>query len=280
MSILSITPDTVVEASGNLQNLGAALRSANAAAASQTTAIAAPATDDVSTAITSLLGTHAQEFQALSTKAAAFHDEFVNLLNGGAAKYLNTELTNAQQTLTNTVNAPARALLGQPAPGLAAAAARAVTNPTTQSFNFPFGPFTISGNQTLTTTSEGFSGATNAAISLNTPAGPVGLFSGSGSETFNSTTGLGSANFAGSGPWISASGSGNFSNATGAFSGNFAGTGPFISAGGSLNGTVPVGGTGSPQITGLSLVIDGIPVPAQFITAYLNGLLQTALAGS
>jgi hypothetical protein len=279
MSILSITPDTVVEASGNLQNLGAALRSANAAAASQTTAISAPAADEVSAAITSLLGTHAQEFQALSTKAAAFHDEFVNLLNGGAAQYLNTELTNAQQTLTNTVNAPARALLGQPAP--VAAAARAVTSPTTQSFNFPFGPFTISGNQTFTTTSEGFSGATNAAVSLNTPVGPVGLFSGSGSEAFNSTTGVGSANFAGRGPWISASGSGNFSNTTGAFSANFAGTaGPFISTGGSLNGTVLVSGTGSPQITGLSLVVDGIPVPVQFITPYLNGLLQAALAGS
>ncbi|WP_231994037.1 PE family protein [Mycobacterium sp. 852002-50816_SCH5313054-b] len=63
----------VSAAGGNLQNLGSALRSANAAAASQTTAIAAPAADEVSSAISAALGTHAQEFQALSARAERRH---------------------------------------------------------------------------------------------------------------------------------------------------------------------------------------------------------------
>jgi hypothetical protein len=33
----------------------------------------------------SLLGTHGQEFQTLNAQAAAFHDEFVSRLGGGAA---------------------------------------------------------------------------------------------------------------------------------------------------------------------------------------------------
>ena len=82
-------------ASGNLADLGAALRSANAAAATQTTSIAAPAADEVSAAITELFGTHAQGFQALSAKAAAFHDDFVNLLNGGTAQYVGTEAASS-----------------------------------------------------------------------------------------------------------------------------------------------------------------------------------------
>ena len=42
MSLLSIAPDIVAGASENLAGLGSTLRSANAAAATQTTSIAAP----------------------------------------------------------------------------------------------------------------------------------------------------------------------------------------------------------------------------------------------
>src|SRR5262245_48436655 len=103
MSSLSVVPEIVSAASGNLQNLGSALRSASAAAASQTTAVMAPAADEVSAAITALLGTHAQEFQTINAQAAAFHDEFVNRLSGGAAQYVSAELANAQQTALGSV---------------------------------------------------------------------------------------------------------------------------------------------------------------------------------
>jgi hypothetical protein len=99
MSTLSVTPDVVAAASGDLQHIGSALRDANASAAARTTEIAAPAADEVSAAITALFDTHAQEFQALTAKAAAFHEEFVNLLNGGAAQYVRTEIANVAALL-------------------------------------------------------------------------------------------------------------------------------------------------------------------------------------
>ncbi|CPR11845.1 PE-PGRS family protein [Mycobacterium bohemicum DSM 44277] len=72
MSLLSIAPDIVAGASGNLENLGSMLRSATASAASQTTAVLAPAADEVSAAITALFGSHAQQFQAVSAQARPF----------------------------------------------------------------------------------------------------------------------------------------------------------------------------------------------------------------
>ena len=191
MSLLSIAPDVVAGASGNLENLGSALRSANAAAASQTTAIAAPAADEVSAAITGLFGTHAEEFQALSAKAAAFHDDFVNLLNGGAAHYVSTELTNAQQTLANAVNGPAQALLGHPLIGTGTgAASAAAANPADTigsifGINRSLGPFGLSVNfNQISFTGGGFALTGNLAVTLNTPFGSPVLLGG------NATAGI------------------------------------------------------------------------------------------
>lgn len=144
MSSLSLVPDAVSAASGNLANLGTALRSANAAAASQTTAIAAPAADEISAATTAFFSTHAQAFQAACTRAAAFHEQFVTLLNGGAAQYLSTELTNAQGTV-------------------GAAATPAITS---ISNTANFGPLQFSVSQTST-------GAVNLTGILNTRWGPA-----------------------------------------------------------------------------------------------------------
>jgi trimeric autotransporter adhesin len=80
MSSLNVTPDILAAASGDLQTFDSALRSA--AAAAQTTAITAPAADEVSTAISAEFGTYAQEFQARSAQAAGFHD--VDQLGGEA----------------------------------------------------------------------------------------------------------------------------------------------------------------------------------------------------
>lgn len=54
-----------------------------------------------------MFGAYAQKYQALSAQSAAFHNEFVSLLNGSALTYLSTELTNAEQTLMNTVTGAA-----------------------------------------------------------------------------------------------------------------------------------------------------------------------------
>jgi hypothetical protein len=177
VSVLSVVPDIVAAASGNLQNIGSALRGANAAAAAQTTAIAAPAADEVSAAITALFGTHAQEFQVLSAKAAVFHNEFVSLLNGGAAQYLNTEVANAEQTLVNAVNTPAQALLGHPLIGTgtghgptgAATAHNAANSAAATTVTKQFGPIF----ETTTSSDD----ATNFNAYISTPFGNVSLLS-------------------------------------------------------------------------------------------------------
>lgn len=122
MSFVVTAPESVTAAAANLAGIGSALGEATAAAAGPTTGVVAAAADEVSIAISRLFGTYGQEFHAVTAQAAAFHDEFVSLLNGGAAAYLGTEIANAEQGLLNAVNAPARAVLGQLSSGVAAAA--------------------------------------------------------------------------------------------------------------------------------------------------------------
>ena len=67
----------------------------------------AAAGDEVSAGIASLFSSHAQDFQALSTQAVAFHAHFVQLVSGGAAQYASAEaasrasLAQAVQNLPN-----------------------------------------------------------------------------------------------------------------------------------------------------------------------------------
>jgi hypothetical protein len=132
MSFVTIAPEFVGQAAADLEGIGSELSEANAAAAAATTGVIAPGADEVSLAITALFGTHARQYQALSAQAAAFHSEFVSLLNAGAGSYVSTEVANARQSLLNAVNAPAQELLGHPstltaagAPARLAAALRA-----------------------------------------------------------------------------------------------------------------------------------------------------------
>jgi PE family len=180
MSSLSITPDIVSAASENLQNVGSELRRAGAAAASQTTAVAAPAADEVSAAITSLFGAHAQEFQSASARAAAFHDEFVNLLTGGAAQYVGTEAANVQQTLANVVNAPAQSSLG------GAAATPADSSYSTFGGTYDLGPVQVTlGGTAFSSHGTGTHAFYGGGVTVNTPFGVLGgqLFHGEAFDT-------------------------------------------------------------------------------------------------
>jgi hypothetical protein len=96
MSFVSVTPDVVGQAVGELDSIGLALSAANAAAAASTTGIVAPGADAVSAAVAALLGTHAEEYQAVGAQAADFHSQFVSLLNAGTGSYVSTELANAR----------------------------------------------------------------------------------------------------------------------------------------------------------------------------------------
>ncbi|OSC38466.1 PE family protein [Mycobacterium decipiens] len=107
MSFVFAAPDMVTAAAGNLAGIGLTLEQATAAAAGPTTSVTAAAADDVSIAISETFGTYGKQFQAYSARAAAFHTEFVGLLNGGAAAYLDTEVANVGQSLAKSANAPA-----------------------------------------------------------------------------------------------------------------------------------------------------------------------------
>jgi len=96
MSFVTVAPDIVGQAAGELDSIGSALSTANAVAAASTTRVMAPGADQVSAAIAAVMGTHAQEYQALSAQAADFHSQFVNLLNAGTGSYVSTEIANAR----------------------------------------------------------------------------------------------------------------------------------------------------------------------------------------
>ena len=112
MSFVVVAPELVESAAHDLAGIGSTLGEATGLAAAPTTSIAAAGTDEVSTAIAALFGNHAQEFQALTARAAVFHNEFVGLVTSGAGAYLSTEVANAEQAVAGAVTAPAQMLSG------------------------------------------------------------------------------------------------------------------------------------------------------------------------
>jgi len=120
MSFVVAAPDLVTDAAASLENLGATIHAANAAAAVSTTGMLAAGADEVSASITSLFAQHGLTYQALSTQATAFHDQFVQSLTGAASRYAVAEAANAgvlqtfEQEVLRVINAPTELLLGRP----------------------------------------------------------------------------------------------------------------------------------------------------------------------
>ena len=67
--------------------------------------MAPAAADEVSASIAHLFSAHAQDYQALATKAAAFHDQFAHTLAMGAFSYASVEATLASLLQDLSVNA-------------------------------------------------------------------------------------------------------------------------------------------------------------------------------
>ncbi|MGV7377354.1 PE family protein, partial [Mycobacterium kansasii] len=114
MSYLVAAPDMLAAAAADLAGVGSALNAANASAGASTTTVLAAGADEVSGAIAALFAGYAQQYQALSVQATAFHEQFVQAVSTGAGAYLQTELANAEQNLLNGINAPVQAALGRP----------------------------------------------------------------------------------------------------------------------------------------------------------------------
>jgi PE family len=95
ISFVIAVPEYVTAAASDLANVGSTIDAANAAAAAPTSALVAAGGDEVSAAVATAFGAHAQAYQALSAEATAFHQQFVELLNAGAASYAGAEAANA-----------------------------------------------------------------------------------------------------------------------------------------------------------------------------------------
>ncbi|MCV7123627.1 PE family protein, partial [Mycobacterium lacus] len=115
MSFVLATPEALAAAAADVAGIGSALSEANAAAA-PTTALLAAGADEVSHAVASLFSAHARAYQGLSAQMAAFHDQFVRILNSSAGAYTAAEAANASplQQVLNVINAPTEALVGRP----------------------------------------------------------------------------------------------------------------------------------------------------------------------
>lgn len=135
MSFLNAVPQAVLAAAADLAGIGSVISDANAAAAAPTTGALAPGADGVSATIAALFDSHAQTYQVISAQAAAFHNQFVQMLTAGANSYAAAEAANAlplqaaqqgaqalQQAVPAAVSTPVQGLLAQPTASVAAAA--------------------------------------------------------------------------------------------------------------------------------------------------------------
>ena len=116
MSFVVAAPDALVAAASDIAGIGSSVEVAGAAAAVPTTGVITSAADQVSALVASVFSAHGQGYQQLGARLAALHQDFVQNLTAGAGAFAATE-ASAAQTLANTVNAPAQALLGQPLTG-------------------------------------------------------------------------------------------------------------------------------------------------------------------
>lgn len=133
MSVVVAELGAIASAASDLTRIGAAIRSADAAALLPTTQIAAAAADEVSEAIAGLFGVFAHDYQGLSTQAAGWYDRVVRVLDSATQAYADTELAaasllaaGAAPAATQTAPAAARAALTLSAPALTLSAPTAL----------------------------------------------------------------------------------------------------------------------------------------------------------
>ncbi|QLL06277.1 PE domain-containing protein [Mycobacterium vicinigordonae] len=97
MSYVVAALDGFETATANAAQIGSAISTGNLSALLPTSQIAAAAADEISVALATLFGTHANEYQAAAAQAAAYHQEFVRNLGASAASYGGAEAAILQQ---------------------------------------------------------------------------------------------------------------------------------------------------------------------------------------
>lgn len=128
MSFVNATPEYVAAAASDLEKIGTAINYANSMASGATSVVQAAGADAVSASISHLFGVHAAAYQAISAQAALFHNQFVQLMSGGAQQYADTEVVNAEplavapQAVAGAANLSGQAMSSQQFIGAAAQA--------------------------------------------------------------------------------------------------------------------------------------------------------------
>lgn len=95
MFSVTVDPQVLAAAAGNLQGIGSAMSAENAAAAAPTTGVVPAAADEVSALTALQFAAQAQMYQVVSAQAAAIHEMFANTLGVSADSYALTEAANA-----------------------------------------------------------------------------------------------------------------------------------------------------------------------------------------
>jgi hypothetical protein len=99
MSFVTIRPQMLTTAAGDLASIGSEWSAQNAAMAAPTTALMPAAADEVSALTAAQFSIHAHWYQAVSAQAEAIHDQFVAVLASSANSYA------AAETVANAMTA-------------------------------------------------------------------------------------------------------------------------------------------------------------------------------
>lgn len=101
MSFVTIEPETLDAAAGNLDAIGSTMDAGSEAATVPTTGVVPPAADEVSALTATQFAAYAIMYQAACAQAAAIHELFVATLRACAGTYAMTEAANAAMTNYN-----------------------------------------------------------------------------------------------------------------------------------------------------------------------------------
>jgi hypothetical protein len=114
MSFVIADPEMMTSAASDMATIGDNLSAAHTAAATQTTAVLPAAADEVSDSIAHLFSAHAQQYQALAGRAAAFQEQFVQHLTASARSFAHAEAANTSllQPLAATADSIGSLLFG------------------------------------------------------------------------------------------------------------------------------------------------------------------------
>ncbi|MGO9384376.1 MAG: PE family protein [Mycobacterium sp.] len=117
MSYVMAAPDMMAAAATDVAAVGSTLSVAHVAAAAPTVAVIPAAADEVSASIAHLFSRHAQDYQGLAGRAAAFHEQFVQHMNASTGSYAAAEAAGAASLQHLNANAASAASAVAAVPG-------------------------------------------------------------------------------------------------------------------------------------------------------------------